>query len=311
MSSYKYIFFFSFFLFSCEKNNSIFLESNAPISVSLCDGSILKSSISVVSFNRLSNTSLNSVVQLIESVDPDIIALQESYEVGLEIADRFSYCFYGNPKTSTAILSKYLIEGAGENYSKIILNDSIYINMFNVHLPAYPYQPYDIRDRLITTESQAIYQAEQARGVELMTLASSILDVKNHNNMPIIVAGDFNEPSHLDWISGAENPIYFQIDTMDFVVDWPTSKEILQLGLQDTYRELHPDPILNPGYTWTPNHNIGEVHDRIDFIYYNQDNDYINLESIHIIGPDNLSNIVIQNYESDHRALLSVFKTTL
>jgi len=307
MSSYKYIFFFSFFLFSCEKNNSIVLESSDPISVSLCDGSVVNSSISVVSFNRLSTTSLNSVLKLIESVNPDIVALQESYQIGLEVADRFSYCFYGNPENSTAILSKYVIQGIDDNYSKIMLNDSVYINMFNVHLPAYPYQPYDIRDRLITTESQAIYQAEQARGLELTNLIASIMDVQTQNNMPIILAGDFNEPSHLDWVSGAENPTLFQIDTMEFVVDWPTSNQISQLKLHDTYRELYPNPIIYPGYTWTPHHSIGEVHDRIDFIYYNPANDYIDLQFVNLIGPDNMSGIIIDDYESDHRALLSVF----
>ena len=176
--------------------------------------------------------------------------------------------------------------------------------MFNVHLPAYPYQPYDIRDRLITTQSQAVYQAEQTRGIDVINLTNSILEVKNNNNMPIILAGDFNEPSHLDWIAGAENPVNFQIDSLDFVVDWPTSNQISQLKLHDTYRELYPNPIIYPGYTWTPHHSLGEVHDRIDFIYFNS---HLLIDSIFIVGPDNMSDIIIDNYESDHRAILAVF----
>ena len=179
--------------------------------------------------------------------------------------------------------------------------------MFNVHLPAYPYQPYDIRDRLITTQSQAVYQAEQTRGIDVINLTNSILEVKNNNNMPIILAGDFNEPSHLDWIAGAENPVNFQIDSLDFVVDWPTSNHLLQTGLHDTHRELYTNPLVDPGYTWTPHHSLGEVHDRIDFIYYSQANKYIDLQSVHLIGPDNLSDFIIEYYESDHRALLSIF----
>ena len=311
MSTYKYIIFFSFFIFSCEKNNSLIIESSNPISISLCDGSVTKNSISIVSFNRLSTTSLNSVVKLVEITNPDIIALQESYEIGLEIADRFNYCFYGNPEKSTAILSKYRIEGVDEIYTKILLNDSIYLNFFNVHLPAYPYQPYDIRDRLITTESQAIYQAEQARGEALVVLTSSILNVQQNNNMPIIVTGDFNEPSHLDWITGAENPINFQIDSTHFRVDWPSSNALLDLGLQDTYRELYPNPLINPGYTWTPYTALNEVHDRIDFIYYYDTNQHINLDAGNLIGPDHLSDIIINNYESDHRALLMVFNIAI
>ena len=56
----------------------------------------------------------------------------------------------------------------------------------NVHLKAFPYQPYDIRDTLITTDSQAIHQAEQTRGANVDVLVDNInLVIKNEtiNNM--------------------------------------------------------------------------------------------------------------------------------
>ena len=90
MTMYKYLIFFSFFLFSCEKTNSIAIESNNSIEISLCDGELLDYSMSILSFNRLSTTSLNSVTEIIDIINPDIIALQESYEMGLKIADRFN-----------------------------------------------------------------------------------------------------------------------------------------------------------------------------------------------------------------------------
>ena len=48
--------------------------------------------------------------QVIEELQPDIIGLQESYEMGIHIADRFNYCYSGNINESTAIFSKYPIE---------------------------------------------------------------------------------------------------------------------------------------------------------------------------------------------------------
>ncbi len=323
MQAHKYILFFYFFIFSCEKNTLLPVESGDLSYVSLCSDKELLNTISVLSFNKLSTTSLNSVTELIEHLDPDIIGLQESYEMGLDIADRFNYCYYGNNKNSTAVLSKFPIQGINYMQSRIILNDSLYINFFNVHLTAYPYQPYDIRDTLITTESQAIYQAEQTRGEELDFLKSSINNLAS--NMPTIVVGDFNEPSHLDWISGAENPERFQIIGYDFIVDWPISNAMNAMNFIDAYREIYDNPILSPGYTWTPNISLNEVNDRIDFIYYYPRHDSvavshnfnqglydfnvfeISLESVYVVGPDYFSDIVIDNYESDHRGVFAVF----
>ena len=75
-----------------------------------------KATLSVLSFNRMSGTSLNSISEVIESTDPDIIGLQESYNMGLKIANRFDYCYYGDDYNSTAILSKYPIEFVNEIY---------------------------------------------------------------------------------------------------------------------------------------------------------------------------------------------------
>ena len=301
MSIYKYVLIFCILFVSCEKNDFYTWE--------LCDGSeLIDNKLSVLSFNRLNGTSVNSVSKVIDSVNPDIIGLQESYDVGIEMADRFNYCFYGDEETSVAILSKYYIEMINEWQFKIHLNDTDYINFFNIHLPAYPYQPYDIRDTLITTASQAIHQAEQTRGFYVNELIQSINSIDD--NMPIVVSGDFNEPSHLDWVYGAENPSQFQFnnDLSPFVVDWPASNKMFDLGLVDVYRQLFPNPIEYPGYTWTPYYNVNEVHDRIDFIYHNNQ---MNVESVALIGPDNLSDIIIPDYESDHRAVLTVFNHNL
>ena len=51
------------------------------------------SELSILSFNRLNTTSINSVSKVVETLTPSIIGLQESYELGLQIADRFNYCF--------------------------------------------------------------------------------------------------------------------------------------------------------------------------------------------------------------------------
>jgi len=303
---YKYILLFSLFFISCEKNTHV--NSLGQLDLQFCDAKELVDSVfSVLSFNRLQGTSFNSVRDVIQKTDPDIIALQESYDIGVKIADYFNYCFIGDNEYSVAVLSKYPVEIINNMQYKIMLNNIDYIHFFNIHLSPHPYQPYDIRDNLITTPQQAIHQSEQARGLDVTHLIS-LIDAIN-DDMPIIVAGDFNEPSHLDWITHAENPSRFQNNQLgNFVVDWPASNKMINMGLVDAYREFFYNPISKPGYTWTPNYGVDEVHDRIDFIYYKNN---MNLESILLVGPDDMSDIILYDYESDHRAVLAKFQLSI
>jgi endonuclease/exonuclease/phosphatase family metal-dependent hydrolase len=76
----------------------------------------------------------------------------------------------------------------------------------------------------------------------------------------VIVAGDFNSPSHLDW----------RLDTATrhrgLVVDWPVSLFMQQAGFVDAYRTIHADAMAAPGFTWSPRFEDA-WKDRIDFIY--------------------------------------------
>ena len=91
----------------------------------------------------------------------------------------------------------------------------------------------------------------------------------------ILLGGDFNEPSHLDW----------QADTKDLwdhnglIVNWDCSVMLYKKGFKDAYRVLHPNAVTHPGFTfpsdnkhapvdklsWAPD---ADERDRIDFIYY-------------------------------------------
>ena len=57
-----------------------------------------------------------------------------------------------------------------------------------------------------------------------------------------------------------------------FVVDWPTSFKLHDLGFKDSYRMKYPDEVAYPGISWFAPVSDWEFHgqrmDRIDFIYY-------------------------------------------
>jgi endonuclease/exonuclease/phosphatase family metal-dependent hydrolase len=126
-------------------------------------------------------------------------------------------------------------------------------------------------------ESQMIAQATLARGADVDMILDAITELKSEG-LPILLAGDFNEPSHLDWTNEAvragEQPLR---------VRYPTSSRLAAAGMQDLYRAVYPDPVSHPGHTWPARPltreyledlSLGQIKeqistptDRIDFIY--------------------------------------------
>lgn len=91
--------------------------------------------------------------------------------------------------------------------------------------------------------------------------------IAESDSIPIIIGGDFNSHSHLDWTQATKN-LY---NHGGAVVNWTVSKTMEKAGFIDSFREINPDPVNNIGTTWltaadslaTPNRQ-----DRIDYIYY-------------------------------------------
>ncbi len=108
----------------------------------------------------------------------------------------------------------------------------------------------------------------------------------------VILCGDFNEPSHLDWTEATAN-LY---DHNGFVVDWTCTRMLDQAGYADAYRTVWPDPVAYPGITfpascesvdvkqlaWAPE---ADERDRIDYIFYNKSSG-ITPVSASLLGPD-------------------------
>jgi hypothetical protein len=102
------------------------------------------------------------------------------------------------------------------------------------------------------------------------------------------------------------------------------SKRLDELGFRDSYREARPDPITDPGYTWTPGYpppsmQADEVHDRIDMVYAAGPSTTL---ASNVIGetpatttlPGDFNgphtDIPVTPWPSDHRAVASTFEVT-
>lgn len=152
---------------------------------------------------------------------------------------------------------------------------------------------------------------------------------KESNKHSIIIAGDFNEPSHLDWIE--ENKHLY--DRRGAVVPWDCSVMLYAAGYLDAFRLIYPNPITHPGFTypsynpdvpisklaWTPE---ADDRDRIDYIYYKTPNKKLKLRDIKIVGPESTVRYAQKQekdsddefllpkavWPTDHKGLLATFE---
>ncbi|MEM8711551.1 MAG: endonuclease/exonuclease/phosphatase family protein, partial [Planctomycetota bacterium] len=69
---------------------------------------------------------------------------------------------------------------------------------------------------------------------------------RKRNRIPVILTGDFNEASHLDW-TRATRDLW---DHNGVVMPWENSTRLAKGGFIDAWREVHSDPVKRPGHTW-------------------------------------------------------------
>lgn len=107
----------------------------------------------------------------------------------------------------------------------------------------------------------------------------------------VIYAGDFNEPSHLDWQANTAN----LFDHNGCIVNWGVSSLLYDNGFKDAYRVVYPDAVKNPGFTFPTNNKDIEPKDltwafdadereRIDFVYYYPDK-RLAVKKAELLGP--------------------------
>lgn len=91
----------------------------------------------------------------------------------------------------------------------------------------------------------------------------------------VLLGGDFNEPSHLDWIRATKD-LY---DHHGLIIPWTVPLILDNAGFIDTYRTLYPNVLTHPGFTfpadnkaipvkkltWAP---AADERERIDYVFY-------------------------------------------
>ncbi|VDM79616.1 unnamed protein product [Strongylus vulgaris] len=117
-----------------------------------------------------------------------------------------------------------------------------------MHLDYLAYGPYAAYNKMVTSVDQILAgehpRARQGR-------EQNIEELRNNSRMtawrrkssvvPVIVAGDFNCPSHLDWT------VEMKDKHGNWSVTWPATKMMADMKFIDSFREVHPDINAQPG----------------------------------------------------------------
>jgi exonuclease III len=242
------------------------------------------------------------VARLIKSEMPDLVAMQETYGSGPWLKEQLGYEMrLRGPHLS--LFSRYPILAdlsVGEEWNclgaLIDVPDFGKIAFFSIWLPFKGdiWKPGS-REGIGTKEMLAVCEPSRVTLAVLLPAIEKKLAEQNLSGIPVIMAGDYNSMSHLDYTRKAAN----QFDGK--VIAWPTSQLMIKAGFIDTYRQVHPVVDREKDSTWSPEFRDQE-QDRIDFIYARGD----------ALSPK--TSAVLDSFEpmfpSDHAAVVTVFGRT-
>ena len=207
------------------------------------------------------------VVDVIRSSGADIVLMQETYGSGPRISARLGFDYYLR-SSNLSIMSRYPIRNVHRLFSSfhfggatIELKPGVEIQAYSLWIHYLPDVGKELEDGF--TAAQIVAADQETRGSQIDSILAELLPhLDRAPAVPVIIGGDFNSGSHLDWTEQAAH-----LDNhMSRVVGWPVSVAMQRNGFEDSYRLAKPDPVAAPGLTWSP--EFPDSHqDRIDYVY--------------------------------------------
>ena len=266
-----------------------------PTDESLATGDAMQLDVLVYNIEYSGDSSTDTVIK---DIDADIVGVLESYNRLPEIAEKTGYPYFN---VGLQLLSKYPIHEPSEAdglYALIEVQPGYAVAFFNTHLDYVKYGPKLLLDGMPMDEVLASEDEVRTDSIRIQTPDMQSLVTAGY---PVFLTGDFNQPSSLDY--GEDT-----VGTASEAVPWTVSEALFDVDMRDTFREIHPDPIENPGITKdNPDFRAGGSGDRIDYVYAGGPVTTVDSKLVgESAGPD--VELPYKHWTSDHRAVLSTFE---
>ncbi len=224
--------------------------------------------------NDIENGQQN-VVKIIKEIDPDIILMVETYGSGPYIANELGYNFHlvasegtslDNKSVNLSVFSKFPFgERIDTDYPFFLGGSEIIIDGIKMRFLSnwFHYLPWNNEPEKMGKTAEELLEWEKTE--HRYNMIQKVLPyfekyASQSDLIPVIVGGDMNSPSHLDW-SKKTKKIHNNL-----VVPWYATKIFEDIGFSDSFREKNPNPLKKPGITWD-NKMRNDSH-RIDYIFY-------------------------------------------
>ncbi|MEO8328877.1 MAG: endonuclease/exonuclease/phosphatase family protein [Candidatus Nanopelagicales bacterium] len=247
----------------------------------------------------------DSVSAAIEAADADVVAIQEGYGKMPDIAADLGWDYYD---ARTQVVSRFPLLNPPDPESGAIfveLAPGKVFALMNIHLPSTGYGP----NKAVTgATAEELVAGEKGRVKALEPTVANATELMDQE-IPAIITGDFNAPSHRDWTAESVG-IREQLTQ---VMAWPTSEMAEGAGMVDVYRTIYPDPVAHQGLTWPASRPFvqgynpgpaGKPADRIDLMYAGGE---IEPTAASIVGEKSseFTDIAVSQWPSDHRAMVA------
>ncbi|MEV5968417.1 HAD-IA family hydrolase [Streptomyces sp. NPDC051921] len=238
----------------------------------------------------------------------DVVGLQETGGTATqELAEALGW-HHHHAGENLGILSRHPIVARlgdpdvgfyGAAGTRVLVDGEHEVDVWTAHLHPTPYGPYEAAfDGLRDAE---LIAHEDVRLAQMRDTLQRIAKEAGEDR-PVVLVGDFNAASHLDWPD----------------VAWPVTKSAEEAGLRDSYREARPDPVRDPGHTWSPVHPVHpeegeragrpEPQDRIDYVLHNARGLRVLDSRTLVTGtPAPWPDVAANAWPSDHAAVVTTF----
>ena len=262
-----------------------------------------------------------SVSKAIRAAHADVVAINEGYGNIPRLAAALGWQYFD---IRTQIVSRFpvlttpgsdafrLHRGARTTDGRAVFVEIApgrVVAIVNVHLPSSPYSPFKVQKGAPAREILALEKRVRVPALQLPLRTARKL-IADH--VPVFLLGDFNSPSDLDW---TKKTVGLR-DQIRYPLRWPASAAVEAIGMVDSYRAAHPNPVTDQGLTWPASRPFvkgynpglnGAAADRIDLLFSGGPARATHSSIVGEAG-SKYSDIVVSPWPTDHRAVVSQFK---